>query len=45
MENLLTYLESISFKRTSIFYEVSEYVERQFWKPQCKLNAYSVNNV
>jgi poly-beta-hydroxyalkanoate depolymerase len=45
MENFLTGLETISFKRTAVFYEVSEYVGRQYWKPQYKLNAYSVNRV
>lgn len=45
MENFLSGLETYSFKITAVFYEVSEYVGRQFWKPQCKLNAYSVNRV
>jgi len=45
MENFLTGLETYWFKRTAVFYEVSEYVGKQFWKPQHKLNTYSVNRV
>jgi len=45
MENFLSGLETISFKKTAVFYEVSECVGRQCWKPLYNVNAYSVNRV